>query len=686
MGSKSAWWKIERFLMVPHTTMRIRKRLPGGGATGWVVRSRLTRVSMVSNRSGFARRLPSLERSPHQALLISSSALTTALLASFFAPSLLVFSLPATIWVIAPVARDAWRRAVLRGSIGVEALNTVFLFGAVITANLLAAALAAFTLSLGKWLLNKVESKSQKSIANVFRDLPRDVWLIKDEVELQVPIDSLKKGDIIVVSSGETIPADGTVIEGWGTVDQMALTGEFKAAEKGIGDEVYSSTLLVGGKIRLCVERTGTDTLNASVLKVLDRTTDYKDKVREEGQRIADRSALPTMVLGFLSFPIVGASNAVAVFNSCWGLKMRMLGPLGLLTYLNRASRDGILFKDGRALQLLDQVDTVVFDKTGTLTLAEPAVSGIHSFSDDVEENAILLWAASLEIKQSHPIARSIVQEAEDRGLELWPVAASDCHLGLGVSGSLRDSEGREVTSEFSLGSRRFMEMRGVSIPAVGYGEHIETGETLIYIAQDSVALGTIRLRAEVRPEAYKVLQALRKRGFHLHLLSGDHEAPTRRMAEDLGFESYQAGVLPTEKAEVIKQLQNKGRSVCFIGDGINDAVALKQANVSVSTQGASMIATDVANVVLLSGDLQRVAELFEIAESYRLNLRTSYWMSVIPGVVTICGVFFLHFGIIHSIILNNLGLTIGVGNSLAYKRSASTTKQPAQDWKARSV
>ncbi|MGB0383940.1 MAG: HAD-IC family P-type ATPase [Ardenticatenaceae bacterium] len=296
--------------------------------------------------------------------------------------------------------------------------------------------------------------------------------------------------------------------------------------------------------------------------------------------------------------------------------------------------------------------------KTGTLTLEQPVVGQIHTCNGVSEEN-LLTYAAAAEYRQTHPIARAILQAADEHGLNVPEIDSAQYEVGYGIKVRL-------ANKTIHVGSTRFMVMEGIAIPAemqiIQQNAH-ENGSSLVMVAVDNQLGGAIELVAVIRPEAREIVRELRERKISMYIISGDHEKPTKQLAQELGIDNYFAETLPENKADMVAQLQEEGKSVCFIGDGINDSIALKKANVSISLSGASTIATDTAQIILMDGNLKQLENIFELAQGFENNMNNTLITSVVPGVITISGVFFLHFGLASSVILNNLGLMAGLSN-----------------------
>jgi P-type E1-E2 ATPase len=332
-----------------------------------------------------------------------------------------------------------------------------------------------------------------------------------------------------------------------------------------------------------------------------------------------------------------------------------------MLSSLTLCASKGILVKDGRALEAMNRVDTVLFDKTGTLTDEQPRVGRIIAATGWTEER-VLGFAAAAERTFHHPIALAILHRAEELGLRPLPTDDTQYKVGYGISVRIQGYPVR-------VGSRRFLEAEGIELPAdirAALDEAHREGHTMVLVAADDRVAGAIELRATIRPEVRRVISDLRRAGIrHIAIVSGDHEAPTRALAESLGMDRYFAQVLPADKADYVARLQAEGRKVCFVGDGLNDSIALKKADVSISLRGASSLATDTAQVVFLEGGLSRLCELRRIAHDLDRNVNRSWAMIVAPNVTNMVGVFTMGFGIMASVVTNNVSALAALANAL---------------------
>ncbi|MGK5094314.1 heavy metal translocating P-type ATPase [Deltaproteobacteria bacterium TL4] len=562
-------------------------------------------------------------------------------------------------------SKDVYKAAFLqlkKGKISVSTLVSITITGVMILGHFFIASLLIVFLALATRLTERMAQTSKKQLFDVFEQKIENVWILVKGVEVSIPFKELQVEDLVVVSAGETIPADGTVIEGMASIDQHILTGEARPIERGVGDEVFASTVILSGKIHVKVEKTGEESTVAKITKILNSTVSFKSTTQLRAESFSEHLVKPAMVAGCFAVPILGFTSALAVLNTHPKNKIMILAPLSIMNHLNLASRQGILVKDGRSLELLDQVDTIVFDKTGTLTEEQPHVGAIHCCAH-YTEHQVLTYAAAAEHKQSHPLAKAIQQEAKNRQLNVPLIDDSEYKIGYGL---IVEIEGQTI----HVGSTRFMKVEGMTIPvSIRQQEQRshEEGNTLILIAVDQQVVGSIELIPTVRSEAKNMIRLLKQRSKikTTIMISGDNEIPTKKLAEDLGIDSYYAETLPEEKANIIEKLQQQGHFICYVGDGINDSIALKKSQVSVSLSGASAIAIDTAQIILMDKGLNHLNLLFELADAFNANMNTTFKILLTPAIIGVSGAFLFGFGIASTVILNMTGLAFGLGNTM---------------------
>lgn len=480
---------------------------------------------------------------------------------------------------------------------------------------------------------------ARNALVDVLGQKPRNVWVDINGVELEIPFEQLRIGHILVLDAGQMVPVDGVVVDGWALVDQHRLTGESQPVEKSVGDAALAATVVLGGRLRVRVEKTGADTAAAQIGNILSHTADFEVENLAAQFGAVENTLWPMLMGGALGWLLAGPVAGAAILGCNYIVGVVPLRMITLLNALGTGSDHGILVKDGRALERMRAVDTLVFDKTGTLTLEQPHLIAIHPCGR-YSEDEVLTLAATAEHRQSHPIAQAIVAAALERGLTLPIIDAAHYEVGYGLKVQI---EGVEVR----VGSQRFMHMENVALPD-SITTHVERcvneGRSLVYIAADGELAGAVELDATLRPEAKSMVNWLKCQGLLLYIISGDQEAPTRRLAEELGMDGYFANTLPDQKASLIQQLQDEGRKVCFIGDGINDAIALRQADVSISFRGATSVASDSANIVLMDDNLEQLRALFELAQTYEEKIKSNYRGAVACSLVAATAVLLLPF------------------------------------------
>lgn len=620
---------------------------------------------------------PQAEQIVNFALTLSSVSFGFALLGKLLYPPLGLLSVPYILMVVAEMWKDAYK-SLKKGVVGVSFITGLTMLSCVFFGYYIPGNLAAFFFALSRKLLLTIKDNSQKDFIDVFQQQPKTVWLLVNGVEIETDFARLQAGDVVVVHTGEMIPVDGTIVGGIASVDQRLLTGEAQPIEKEPGDSVFASTVVLSGEIHIAVEKAGADTTVAQIGTILNQTMNYKADVQLRAETLADRTVLPILAASVLTWPILGPGPAIAVLNSHTGYRMSLIAPLGILSFFKILSNKGILIKDGHALDRLPLVDTVVFDKTGTLTLEQPHVCAIHRCSR-YPEAEILSFAATAEGKQRHPIALAIVEAAQQRNVQLLPIDKAHYEVGYGIKVIVQAALATVAASTMPVehqpqivrvGSKRFMQKEAITIPpaieAIQSHCH-EQGHSLVMVAINDELVGAIELQPTIRPEAKAIVQGLRQRGIRsTYIISGDHETPTRKLAAELGIDHYFAETLPQNKAELIEQLQAQGKNICYIGDGINDSIALTKANVSISLRGASTVAQDAAQIILLHGGLEGLGVLFDMAKEYESNMWNNFWSVVGPCILCISGVYFIHFGLVTTILIKQAGLFTGIASALS--------------------
>ncbi|MCE7980946.1 MAG: heavy metal translocating P-type ATPase [Caldilinea sp. CFX5] len=583
-------------------------------------------------------------------------------------------------------AYEEWKRTKRLGAIHLLCVYSLYLW---LGGNAAAGGLGAALFGLMLKTKTLSESRSRNNLVSMFQLQPDKVWVRSNGSEIEIPFAQLQIGDVIVLQAGQIVPVDGTIVAGAATIDQHMLTGEAQPIEKRVGDAVLAATLLISGQVDVKVEKTSKETTAGQIAEILNRTAGNSKPNVRAGISTIDWLVLPTLALSAASWPFIGTAGAVSLIGANSTFTSQLSGSLAMLNFLNLAARSGILIKEAHALERLSKIDTIVFDKTGTLTLEQPQIAQIHTLTRHSAEQ-VLWFAAAAEARQTHPIARAILDAAAERKLHLPAIDQAHYEVGYGIKVRLvEDDKLIAATSAFShpatgapshpvirVGSGRFMTMEGIALP-----EQVQRlteacqgqGHSLVMVAVNDELVGAIELRPTVRPEAQQIIQGLHEDGLALYIISGDQEAPTRSLAHSLGMTGYFANTLPEAKANLVARLQDEGRTVCFIGDGINDAIAMRQANVSISLRGATTVATDTAQIILMKGNLNQLRYLFQLAWEFERNLKQNVRFTIGVSAVAVSGILLAGFTFVATEVFYSLsifgGLAIAMKPLLTHRK-----------------
>lgn len=604
-----------------------------------------------SELESITRKQPNSKQGPKTRLAISSSALGLATVSHLWAPWAMPFSAALTFCAGYPVFKKACHAIAVKRKIKVDILDSIVVMSCLAAGQHGIAAFMVWVLDVADALLDKTSNTSRRLLSELFGKQPRFATVVVDGKETKRPLDETQRGDMVAVYAGEQIPVDGTVVSGDAMVDQHTLTGESAPVEKTKGDQAFASTVILAGKILIRVEESADNTSAAKIARIITESGNYQSKVQSTGERIADKMVVPTLALASVGLARGGTSMALAIINADYGTGIRVAAPMGLLACLARACKSGIVIKKGSALERLSSVDTFIFDKTGTLTREMPEVVSVRSFQKGVSEEQVFWYTATAEQRFSHPIARAILEHAAKLELSLPSRDGLKYHVGFGIEVNVNGDT-------VKVGSARFMEREGINVPikVVSYTTEVSRkGGSVVLLGRNGDLLGAVELESSQRPEAYDLIQRLQEDSAKkVILLSGDNECATKTVAGQLGIEEYCAQMLPQEKAEYIKTLQRRGRVVAMTGDGINDGIALSQADVSISLRGGSDVATDVADVVFMDGTLRRFETLLDTADMFNKNVRRSFGLVAVSNTVCILGALGGVVGLSASVLLNN--------------------------------
>jgi Cu2+-exporting ATPase len=488
-----------------------------------------------------------------------------------------------------------------------------------------AAALLATFVLLGHWFEMRARGGANDAIRALLDLAPPKGVVLRDGGEVEVPTAEVEVGDLLLIRPGAKVPVDAEVVEGESSVDESMVTGESLPVEKRPGDRLVGATIVKGGTLRARAVAVGSDTALAQIVKLVQEAQNSK----APAQRLADRAAfwlvLVALVGGLVTFLVwflvVGREFLDALLFAITVVVITCPDALGLATPTaimvgtGLGAKRGILFKNAIALEHAASIDTVVFDKTGTLTRGEPEVEEIVTAG--VSEDDLLGLAAAVERESEHPLAEAVVAAARARGIEPPPAESFEAIAGKGVVALV---EGRRVL----LGNRAFLEGEGVSLDGLreGSDELAGSGRTVVHVALDESAAGLVAIADAPRETAAESVRALERLGIRTVMLTGDNRQTAERIAAALGIEEVLAEVLPADKAATIAQLQREGRRTAMVGDGVNDAPALAQADLGIAIGAGTDVAIETADVVLMRSDPLDVATAVTIGRGTVRKMR----------------------------------------------------------------
>lgn len=509
------------------------------------------------------------------------------------------------------------------------------------------AAMILALITLGKFFEARAKRKTSDAIAKLMDLAPKTAILLKDGKEITVPLQEIHVGDLLVVKAGANVPVDGEIDEGYGMLDESALTGESMPVEKNPGDLVYCATLNLSGHFVFKATRVGEDTTLAQIIRLVDDASSSKAPIGCLADKISAVFVPAVICIALLAAVIwllygqsleFAISIAIAVLVISCPCALGLATPTAIMVGTGRGASMGILYKSAESIENAGKIDVVVLDKTGTVTEGKPKVTDILPVEKNVSENDLLVYAASLEKLSEHPLGAAIIEDAGGKHLDFLPVTNFRQVAGEGVFG---DISGNVI----AVGNARMLANLGIDNPLVSQAEALaRDGKTPLFCVKDKSLLGILAVADVIKPSSREAVASLKKLGLEVVLLTGDNAQTAKGIARQAGIERVVAEVLPQDKEREVRRLQECGRKVAMVGDGINDAPALASADVGIAIGAGTDIAMETADIVLMKSDLLDVVSAVELSRAVIRNIRENLFWAFFynaAGIPIAAGIFY---------------------------------------------
>ncbi|MBE9198623.1 MULTISPECIES: heavy metal translocating P-type ATPase [unclassified Nodularia (in: cyanobacteria)] len=555
-----------------------------------------------------------------------------------------------------PVLQRALVGIITQRKLNIDFLDLIAIAITTFQGRFLTPALMLSLIEIGENIRDRTARSSQLQTLDLLNSLGQFVWVERDGEKQQIPIQDVQPGDIVIVYPGEQVPIDGKILRGKALFDEQKLTGESIPVLKNQGQTVFASTLVREGRVYILAERVGNNTRAGQSIQLIQAAPVHDTRMENQAIKIAELAVMPTLLLGGAVFAATRNPARVAsvlTLDLCTGIRVSI--PTSVLAALSYAARQGILIRSGRALEQLAAVDTIVFDKTGTLTKGEVTVIEVESRNPHLSSLRVLALAAAAEQRLTHPVAEAIIRYAQAQSVEIPSRSQWNYELGLGVEAEI---EGEIVY----VGSDRFLRQQGINMESLD-GEQ-KSASSVIYVASNGQLQGIIKYSDVLRPESREVINSLLTvESVEVHLLTGDNRRTAQAVAADLGIPPTHthAEAFPEEKAAIVSQLHEQGKTVAFVGDGINDSPALAYADVSVSFGDGSEIARETADVVLMQNDLHSLLQAIAIARQTKQLIQQNTNIVAIPNLAAMAIAVLFGLNPLAATVINN-GSTIIAG------------------------
>jgi Cu2+-exporting ATPase len=551
------------------------------------------------------------ERSAMRSLQIASLALPLGLLPFRAATPFFWACIAYSAW---PSVLHALQILVRERRMNVDFQDSVSIILALLGRQHLAGATMTWLIALGDAIRERTALRSRRAIEGMLSFQGQLCWVLQHKRKVQVSVSALRVGDCVVVYPGELIPVDGKVLKGVAMVDQKTITGESQAVEKRRLNEVFAGTIVQAGQLYVRTVRCGSQTVVAQIVHAVESAPVGETRAQNYAEKVADRMVAPNLAL---SGSLYAISRNLERFLSMvivdFGTGIRVAAPTAILASMTDAVRQGIVIKNGSAIENLANIDTIVFDKTGTITRGEPVVTEVISYAlPAFPRRRLIELAASAEARLKHPAANAVARLAMHEGITPAGRRSYRFHVGLGVNARIGELD-------IHIGSAKFLHSVGIDLSRAeaDIARCDENGSARLLLASDKALIGMLVLADEIRPEMPSVIRQLRHRGIrHIVMLTGDNACVASQVAGEVGLTEFISDVMPAQKADVIRELKAAGKVVAMVGDGVNDSVALAYADVGVAMRHGADIAREAADVVLMEDYMGKLVTAIDISRN----------------------------------------------------------------------
>ena len=483
-------------------------------------------------------------------------------------------------------------------------------------------------ITLGKYLETKSKGKTSDAISKLVNLAPKIATIIKDGKEVQVRTEEIKVGDIVVIRPGSNIPVDGIIIEGSSAVDQSSITGESIPMEKKVGDNVVSGTINKTGFFKMEATKVGNDTTLSQIIKLVEEASNSKAPISKLADKVSFVFVPCVIAIAIISAIIwllngqgfeFALSTAISVLVISCPCALGLATPVAIMVGTGKGAENGILIKSAESLEMLHKIDTVVLDKTGTITQGKPVVTDVVS---NINEELLLSIAGTLEKASEHPLAEAVIKEVENRKITLKEANEFESISGRGIKAKIDNEEyiagNIAYIIESNIAKNEIVEKSGVLL---------KEGKTIIYVATKQEVIGAIAVADTIKDTSYKAIQELKNRDIDVYMITGDNALVAESIASKVGIKNVISEVLPQDNEKEVSKLQNSGKNVAFVGDGINDSPALVKSDIGIAIGSGTDIAIESADIVLIKNDLLDVVRAICLGKSVINNIKMNlFW------------------------------------------------------------